>query len=899
MQKVKYYYSTLFAICFVMFQNSVSGQVDSTNTIVDSTVAVTDSIPVIDYSNQDLPLLDASMSGTYEIGGINIIGAVNRDRNALKSLAGFREGDKIQIPGTIIPKAIKSLWKLRLFEDVQIIAERFEGEVVFLQMVLKERPVLSRYSYNGVKKSHHDDLNEIVQSVMSKGGIVTEDQKSLVSEKIRQHYMEKGKLDATVSVEEVPDNAEKNTVRLEFTIDEKDRVKVEDIIIEGNEYTSDRKLRKKLHNTKRKGTWFRKTKFVKTDYEQDKKDLIAYYNKEGFRDATITSDSVYREEDGDIMIEININEGNRYFFRDISWKGNSLYSSDQLTRVLGIERGDVYNPELLENRLRFSQDGRDISSLFLDDGYLGFDVQPVEIAVENDSIDIEMRIFEGPQFTIDRVTIAGNDRTHEHVIRRELRTKPGQKFSRSDIIRSQREIINLGYFNPESLDIQTPVNQQRGTVDIAYTVEERPADQLELSAGYGGFNGLIGTLGVTFNNFSLANIKDKSSWSPLPQGDGQKLSLRAQSNSRFFKSYNFSLTEPWLGGKKPNSFTLGAVHSTYDYSTLGSGSLKITRGFIGLGTQLKWPDDFFISNTTLNLENIGLDDYQRGGFFVQENGANIAIKEGNFKNFSIKQTFTRSSVSDPLYPRRGSRISLSVQLTPPYSLFRGTQFFELSEAEITQVEQDLIKRRGPAVPPTRAEILSEVQSIENAKKFEWLEYHKWRFDSEWYFNIFDKFVVAAKAKLGILGTYNSDIGYTPFERFELGGDGLSNQSAGITGKDIISLRGYDVSDLEQNTQGGATVYDKFTLELRYPLSLNPNSSIYLLTFLQGGNSWGSFDDFNPFDMKRSAGLGARVFLPMFGLLGFDYGWGFDKSLPSDATASQYGKFSIILGFEPE
>lgn len=882
-----------FSLCLILGLTTAVQAQESTTTSQD-TVA-----PVTSLKDKDIPMLAKEKAGTYEIGGINIIGAENRDRNAIKSLAGLRVGDKVQIPGTVIPNAIKNLWKLRLFEDVQIYAERFEEEVVFLQIVLVERPVLSRYSYRGVKKSHHDDLNDIVKGVMSKGGIVTEDQKSLVIDKIKQHYQEKGKLDTEVKVKEVVDNKDKNTVKLEFVIDTKERVKVEDIVFKGNTHASDRKLRKKMHNTKRKGTWFRKTKFVESMYEEDKDDLIAYYVNEGYRDAKITRDTVYRESDGDIMIEIDIDEGSRYFFNDITWKGNALYTDDQLSRVLGIEKGDVYNPELLESRLRFSQDGRDVSSLYLDDGYLGFDIRPVEVAVKNDSIDIEMRIFEGPQFTIDRVTIAGNDRTHEHVVRRELRTKPGQKFSRSDIMRSQREIINLGYFNPEALDIQTPVNQGRGTVDIDYTVEERPSDQLELSAGYGGANGLIGTLGVTFNNFSLANIGDRSKWSPLPQGDGQKLSLRAQSNSRFFRSYNFTFTEPWLGGKKPNSFTLGVVHSAFDYSTLGSGSLNITRGFVGLGTQLKWPDDFFISNTTLNLEVIGLDNYQRGGFFVQENGNNIAIKEGKFKNFSLKQTFTRSSVSDPLYPRRGSKVSLSIQLTPPYSLFRGDDYYQLTDEEIEQVKEDLVFIQGPAVPLTEDQINAEIQSIENARKFEWLEYHKWRFNSEWYFNIVDKFVIAAKANIGVLGRYNSDIGYSPFERFELGGDGLSNQSAGITGRDIFALRGYEISDLEQNRQGGATVFNKYTMELRYPLSLNPNSSIYLLSFLQGGNSWASFDDFNPFDMKRSAGFGARIFLPMFGLLGFDYGWGFDRDLGPEATPGQYGKFSIILGFEPE
>jgi len=638
---------------------------------------------------------------------------------------------------------------------------------------------------------------------------------------------------------------------------------------------------------------FSKSKLQESLYEADKENLINYYHKIGFRDAKIVSDSIWRSSARRLKIHMNIDEGKRYYHRNIAIKGNSLYKSEYIKTVLGIEKGDVYNPELLQKRLKFSLDGRDISSLYLDDGYLAFDITPVEVAIERDSVDIEMRIFEGPQFTVENVVIKGNDRTNEHIVRREIRTRPGQKFSRSDIIRSQREIINLGYFNPESLGINTPVNQSRGTVNIEYQLEEKPSDQLELSAGYGGFSGLIGTLGVVFNNFSIANVKDRSTWSPLPQGDGQKLSVRLQSNSRFFKSYNFSFTEPWLGGKKPRSFTIGAVQTAFDYSLSNAGKLKITRGFVGIGSQLNWPDDFFSSNTTINIEQINLDNFRSGGF---------AITKGTFNNFSIKQTFTRSSISDPLFPRRGSKVSLAIQVTPPYSLFRTQKFFEISKEQEDEIRRELTFENGPARPVTEADVEAKKDELREANKFKWLEYHKWKISSEWYYNLFDKLVVATIAKFGILGTYNNDIGISPFERFELGGDGINNQNAGLQGKEILSLRGYDTKDIsgngDQTSTGGfqgAPIFNKFTVELRYPLSLNPNSTIYLTSWIQGGNAYRNFSEYNPFDLKRSAGFGARVFLPMFGLLGFNYGWGFDKVV----TDGKFGTFNIVLGFEPE
>ncbi len=852
------------------------------------------------YAQIETPIFDYSKRAEYEIGGINIIGAENRDRNAIKSIAGFREGDKINIPSQETSKAIKSLMKLQLFEDVQILVDSIVDEsFVYLTMELIERPTLSRFTYTGVKKSIHEELNDIVNGIINKEGIVTEDQKNLVKKKLEEFYIEKGRLNANVEVKEKKDPSRDNSIILEFVIDRGDRVKIKDIVFEGNENFSARKLRKKMKETKRKKAIFKKSKFISKDYEEDKKSLITFYNNNGYKNAKIVSDSIETEKDGDLKIHLKLEEGNVFHIKNIVWKGNSLYTDEYLNAILGISKGDVYNPELMENRLRFSQDGRDISSIYLDDGYLGFQVDPVEVSVENDSIDIEMRIYEGPQFTINNVVINGNDRTHEDVVRREIRTAPGQKFSRSAIIRSQREIINLGYFNPESLGIETPVNQARGTVDIVYNLEERPADQLELSAGYGGFSGLIGTLGVTFNNFSIANVRDRSTWAPLPQGDGQKLSVRLQSNSRFFKSYNISFTEPWLGGKKPRSLTVGAVASSFDYTSLNSGKFSIIRGFAGLGSQLKWPDDFFSSSTTLNLESIKLDNYQNTNFSVKENGRFFNIFDGNFKNFSIQQTFARSSISDPLFPRSGSRVSLTMKFTPPYSLFRDNVLQDPTAEERENIRQSIQLDRGPAVPVTEAELENAVNSIRLADKFEWLEYHKWSFNSEWYFNLVDKLVLKAQAKIGVLGYYNKDLGVTPFERFELGGDGLTNQNNQIQGRDILALRGYEVEDIQANSEGGGTIFNKYTLELRYPLSLNPSSTIYVTGFLQGGNAWSRFRDFNPFEVKKSAGMGLRVFLPMFGLLGFDYGIGFDKNLASTAKWTDYAKFNIIIGFEPE
>lgn len=818
-----------------------------------------------------LPVMPYEQAKDYEIGGVTVVGAQYSDPQALIAIAGFRVGDKMRIPGPGVTKAVQALWNLRLFTDVQVNKVRTQGDVIFLEIVVKELPRYTRHSFKGVKKNKHDDLNGVVNKFLQKGAILTDNVKASVQYGLEDYYVKKGFLDAKATIKVSPDERSTNAVKLEFVIDPGKRVKIKDIRFAGNENVKARVLRKKMKETSRKKKLFKKSKLVRADYETDKHTIEAYYNTVGFRDARIVKDSIWRTKKGEVMIAMTVSEGQRYYFRNIIWKGNTIYETKFLDQVLGIKKGDVYNQELLSTRLQFSQDGRDISSLYLDNGYLFFRVDPVETSIDQDSIDLELRIYEGPQATIDRVVIKGNDRTHEHVIRRELYTRPGDKFSRSDIIRSQREIVNLGYFNPESLGINTPVNPDRGTVDIEYTVEERPSDQLELSAGYQprtAFTrgGVIGTLGVTFNNFSLRNIKNKEAWNPLPQGDGQRFSIRGQTSGQNFQSYNASFTEPWLGGKRPNSLTVAGFYNRYAYGFEGSSTyqrLDILQGTVGFGTRLKWPDDNFIFRADVDIQTLRLNNWS--GF---RDDQNRLVTQGIYHNYNVGLTLARNSINDPIFPKTGSLVSLKVQATPPYSWFRDDKFYESSD----------------------------VQNI-----YKYVEYVKWRLDAEWYTTLVGKLVLKSSAKIGILDQWSSKTGLSPFERFELGGDGLNNQTFGLNGRDIISLRGYEVSDIMAPFPGGAGVFNKYTVELRYPISLNPSSTIFVTAFAQGGNAWQSAKDFNPFDLRRSAGLGLRVFLPMFGTLGFDYGFGFDKPALIGRTRkwTDYAKFNIVLGFEPD
>ncbi len=807
---------------------------------------------------------------SYELKNVKVTGNEFSDEKTIIAISGLHIGQKISIPGQEIPQAIKSVYAQKLFSNVQVDLEEVSSSTVNLVIKVTERPRYVSHSFKGVKKSSHDELNDLVSSQINKNAIFTDDIKANIIYKLNAYYTKKGYLDNKIRIFEFKDEKKKNAVKLVIDIDKSKRVRISNIAFNGNESFSDSRLRKQMKKTKRWTHIFSKSKYVESEYLEDKQKVLDFYFAKGYRDAVITSDSIYRTSMRKVKIDINLSEGHRYYYRNIEIKGNSLFTQEQIRRIIGINKGDIYNQDLLQKRLSFSQDGRDVSTLYMDDGYLFFRAEPVEVGIEGDSVDVEVRIFEGPQATIDRVIVSGNDRTHENVIRRELRTRPGQKFSRSDIIRSQRAIMALGFFNPESMGINTPVNPRRGTVDVEYSVEERPSDQLELSAGYSAF-GLIGTLGVVFNNFSTKNIFKKDAWHPLPQGDGQKLSVRAQSNGRFYQSYNFSFTEPWLGGKKPNSFTVGGVYSIIDNSrTVGTTSnFSILRLSSALGTQLQWPDDNFTRTTSLNLERLRLNNY----FGFSSN--NIPVNQGDFYNLSIKHTISRTTVNEPLFPRSGSRMSLSCQFTLPYSLFR--------------------QNYNP-------------ESLTPAERFRWVEYHKWRFDGEWYFNIVNKLVFAFNTKIGILGHYNSKLGTSPFERFRLGGDGLNSQSFAIAGRDILALRGYTEQDVQRRTseplttplQDG-TVFNKFTAELRYPLSLNPSATIFMTTFFQAGNQWNSFKEYNPFQLKRSVGVGVRIFLPMFGLLGFDYGFGLDKPWLTDINEpfKSYGRFSLILGFEPD
>ena len=820
------------------------------------------------FAQQDtLSILDYSKSGDYEIGGITVSGNTFSDEVAIISISGFKIGDRIRIPGGKIQQAIKNLWNLKLFSNVEITKVNTLGDIVFLNITVTEQPRLVRHSFKGVKKTHHDDLNEQINKYLLKGTIITEDKKQNAANAIQQYFVEKGYLDTKVVIAEIIDSIQINAVRLVFEVYKHKKVKIRDITFSGNDVIKSKQLRKAMKETKRKSNLLARSKFIKNTYEDDQLQIINLYREQGYRDAAILSDSMWRDEKGMLHLHLDINEGRPYYFGNIVWKGNAKFSSELLSQVLGISAGEIFNNNLLQNRLQFSENGSDISSIYMDDGYLFFRVEPTEVAIRADTIDLEIRIFEGPQATIDKVVIRGNNLTNDHVIRRELRTIPGHKFSRADIIRSQREIITLGYFNPETLGIETPVNPQRGTVDMIYTLEERPSDQLELSAGWGGTGqGVVGTLGFSFNNFSLRNLGKPEAWNPLPKGDGQRLSVRMQSNGRTYQSANITFTEPWLGGKRPTSFNIATYLNRYtnglSRDNQNFGVFTLSGGTASIGSRLSWPDDFFVSTTAANLQLLSLNNYN-ANIFSTDDGTQVST--GDYYNLSISQTISRNSIDNPLFPTRGSSFSLSMQFTPPYSLFSDKDYQDISVQE----------------------------------KYKWIEYHKWRFNMAHYTPVTGKMVLKIGAKLGYMGFYNQDVGISPFERFQLGGDGLNNQAIGFQGTDIISLRGYDVSDLENNILNGnpiaTPIFQKITTELRYPISTNPSSTIYVLAFAEAGNSYQTFDDYSFFDMKRSVGGGLRVFLPMFGLLGFDYGWGLDKNPMSGSI----GKFSIILGFEPE
>jgi outer membrane protein insertion porin family len=831
----------------------------------------------------------------YEIGGITVSGVKYLDNNVLIMLSGLSVGDRIMVPGDKISSAIRKLWKQGLFNNVSIYATKIQGNLIFLNIDLKERPRLSKYKIEGVKKSDAENIRDNLH--LMAGDVVTENLILRIENTIKNYFTDKGFLNARADITEVFDTTKANNVILNIDIERGDRVRILKINVHGNENLSDAQIKSALKDTKEKGVIrpmnkldslfinvisdvfaldfyaiskdfnhyidesykiriFKGSKFIKDSYEEDKANLIKKYNENGYRDAHIVRDSVYKVDDRTIEIDLVVDEGEKYYFRNINWVGNTKYTENELNAILKIQKGDVYNKDRLETNLNYNPTGFDVSSLYLDDGYLFFNVQPVEVNVEGDSIDLELRIHEGKQARINKVTVTGNTRTNDHVIIRELRTKPGQLFSRSDIIRTQRELAQLRYFNAETLGLDYTPNPADGTVDIEYQVEETSADQIELSGGW-GYGRIIGTLGLSFNNFSLRNFFKKDAWRPIPSGDGQKLSLRVQTYGSGYISYGFSFTEPWLGGKKPNAFSVSYYHALYSNGLDKGDPLRsefINNSVtIGLGKRLQWPDDFFTLYQSINLQWYNLSNYT--SIF------NFGSGSGDFYNFSYLVAFGRSSIDAPIYPRSGSDVSISLELTPPYSLFSDKDYATMSEDE----------------------------------KYKWIEYHKWKFKSDFYTKLVGDLVLSTRVRFGFLGKYNSEIGVTPFERFYVGGDGLYGYN-NLDGREIVALRGYGnetiTPNYAYNSSLGGTIYDKYTLELRYPLSLNPSATIYALTFVEGGNSWGSFRSFSPFDVYKSAGVGIRIFLPMFGVLGLDYGYGFDEvpGIP-DANGAHF-HFSI-------
>ena len=861
----------------------------------------------------------------YKISAVKVVGNKFFDENLLVSIANINVGDDVTIPGgDNFSKAITKLWGQNYFSNVEIYITKLEGKNIEIEIAVTERPRLSKFFFKGIRKGEADDLSGKTGLVPNR--VITENMKISAVEAIKKFYAEKGFRDSRVKIIERKDTTFANTLALDFVIDKGPKVKINNINFGGNT-VDDAKLKKQLKDTKERSRltihptfdkgmlvphktynfqkYMRETgflnysktkkvldpyirlkltgaKFDEKKYIDDKDNILDYYNTLGFRDAVIEKDTIYHTPGG-LNIDMKINEGHRYYFGNISWRGNTKYSDSVLTAILGIRKGDIYNLGTLNKKLgkSSSPDGGDVSGLYQDDGYLFFRTDPVETAVYNDTIDFEIRIVEGPQATIKNVRISGNDRTKEYVIRRELRTIPGEKFSRTDLIRSVREIGQLNYFNQEKITPNPVPNPDDGTVDINYSVEEKSSDQLELSAGWGGAIGLTGTLGVSFNNFSIRNIFHKAAWDPLPMGDGQKLSLRVQSNGKAFRSYNFSFTEPWLGGKKRNALTVSVYNTKYgqtydpltglyDPSVADSRYISTTGATLSLARQLKWPDDYFSLSMGLNytrykLSNYLIDPTNLPGF---ENGV--------VNNINFRVALQRSSVDAPLFPRSGSTFLLSLQITPPYSMFD----------------------KGIAT---------------SANPYKFIEYHKWRFNGEWYVPLGKptgedrnkQFVLKAAAKFGFLGRFSQDLKISPFERFQVGDAGLSNQFA-LLGYDIIAHRGYPVYDNsdpkinpdKQTASQYFTIFNKYSLEMRYPLSLNPSSTIYALGFFEAANGWYQFKDYNPFKLRRSVGLGMRFFLPMFGLLGFDYGIGLDRFTPN-GSLKDAARFTFMLGFEPE
>ena len=792
--------------------------------------------------DDSLRVMDYEHPKEYVIAEVTVSGIEFIQKEVLVSLSGLKPGNTITLPGDEVTNVLKKFWSQGLFSDAMISAKKIRNDSVWLDIYLTERARISRLTIVGVGKSEQQDLREKIN--LRNGQQVTDDIMDNTKRIIRDHFIEKGFLNTEVGINLKDDTIRVNMVHMEINVDKKGRVKIDEIYFTGVNTFKPSLLRRKMKDTKKVNiNIFKASKLVSETFKEDKKKLIEFYNENGYRDAKVISDSVgfIPEMDNRLNLYLNMEEGNQYRFGDVTWIGNTKYPSELLNAVLGIEKGDIFDQSILDERLFIDEDA--VNGVYLDHGYLFFSLTPVEVSVEDDTIDFEMRIYEGEIALINKVIISGNTRTNEHVVRRELRTLPGDKFSKQELIRTVRELANLGHFDPEQIEPNPIPNQSDGTVDIEYKLTERATDQLEVSGGYGG-GMLVGTVGIRFSNFAASRLFDPKAWRPVPSGDGQTFSIRAQTNGRLYQSYNFSFIEPWFGGRKPNSFSISGYYSKMnrnpyafwaggDASNIPDEYYSVIGATLGLGRRLTWPDDFFTLYNGFSYQRYKVKDYP--GLFIVENG--------HFNNFSFTTTIGRNSQTQMIYPRGGSNISLSLQITPPYSLFN----------------------------PGRDYI-----NIPDDDKYKWVEYHRWMFKADWFHALLGDLVLMARMQYGYLGHYNDDIGPSPFEGFDLGGDGLSGYN--LYGRETIAQRGYpnrSLTPVDESGNKSGNVYTKYTLELRYPVSLNPSATIFVLGFLEAGNAWYSIDQFSPFSAKRAAGVGVRAFLPMFGLLGIDWGYGFD------------------------
>lgn len=836
---------------------------------------------------------------TYTIKDITISGVKYLQPNYLINISGLSVGQEISIPGEAITKAVDKFWALGLFSDLKIVATKIEGRDIYLEIQLTEQPRLGRINILGLNKNDTKDVQEKIR--LRPGHQLTENVLNNTKTIIKKHFVDKGFFKTKIDFIQKADTAPGNRVFLDIVVDKGKRVKISDIEFTGNEAFTDKRLRRTMKKTKQKSiNIFKPSKYIDEEYKEDKKKFIAFYNKNGYRDAKIISEKLIDINNKRIGLELTIEEGPKYYLRNITWVGNTKHPASALERVLNMSKGDVYDQEHLNKRL--IQDDDAVLSQYMDEGYLFAGVDPVEVNIEGDSIDLEIRVTEGNPANINKVLVSGNTKTNEHVIRRELRTVPGELFSRTNIIRSVRELAAMGHFNPENISPDIRPNIMDGTVDIEYSLEERSNDQLEVSGGWGGY-GFVGTIGLRFSNFSARKVLDPKAWRPVPTGDGQTLSVRAQSNGTFYQAYNISFVEPWFGGKKPNSFSTSLYYTvTHPFRRFGEarsdGYFKVMGTSVGLGRRLTWPDDFFVFYSQLGYQRYSLKDYPSA----------FVITDGFSQIIDLNLTLSRSSQDQMIYPRRGSAFSLSVKLTPPYSLFRKEGFWRLTENEKLSIRDEIL-RDNPGLSTQDLESYKESEETnrENANKFRFIEYHKWTFDAAWYTMVVKNLVIAAKTEFGYLGFYNREIGPSPFEKFDVGGSGMVGYN--LYGTDIVALRGYAEGSLtpksiikrngvNQQVDDG-NMYVKYTLELRYPFSLNPSATIFGHVFLEGGNAWSKVEQFNPFSIKRSAGVGIRAFLPMFGMLGIDWGYGFD--LPNDVTGEDLrrgrhgGEFHFTMG----